>query len=488
MSRKSRNRNSRMTVSAKERLKSDRNRWSDHHNENTSYSVISTNGDAAGNVTISTRVVNATMVDVMASYKASTNTPNYRALVKSGGNLPTTSLLRQSFSRSPAVVSLVQHQNRPDGSFDTDVITGTVNDSFLLFTAYYQAIESEAVVACNSKLVDKIAGQAFSTGVFLGELNETVRTVQQSAQGLARSFVALRRGDVRTAAKVLTDLSGNKYDFSSGAAYHRYQKERGGYSKKFTGQDGESLFLEMMENLWLTWRYGYRLIMKDVEDAISAYEKLVVDPQTNAALGRSKDNLRVVKTVRLNRTRVLSQQSSVENKILNGELSEKIAVSVTCGANYKVVSPSVRTANQLGLANLAEVAWNLAPWTFVVDWFIPVGSWLSQQGFEAGLEFVRGWRTVRSEHSIAGSTDRPPEGASWSGSLVYPENKGRSFHRQPYTPAAASLAISSGIPDSTGKAIARALDAISLLDGVRRNRGAPPPQGRKPGGFDYFDD
>jgi hypothetical protein len=39
-----------------------------------------------------------------------------------------------------------------------------------------------------------------------------------------------------------------------------------------------------------------------------------------------------------------------------------------------------------GLQDPASVAWELLPWSFVADWFIPIGSWLSSRGLAGALE------------------------------------------------------------------------------------------------------
>lgn len=51
---------------------------------------------------------------------------------------------------------------------------------------------------------------------------------------------------------------------------------------------------------------------------------------------------------------------------------------------------TLRTLNQLGLVNPASLAWELIPWSFVVDWFIPIGPLLSVLTAPAGLIFISG--------------------------------------------------------------------------------------------------
>lgn len=57
----------------------------------------------------------------------------------------------------------------------------------------------------------------------------------------------------------------------------------------------------------------------------------------------------------------------------------------------------LRLLNQLGLLNPASLAWELTPWSFVVDWFVPVGPLIAAFTAPIGLKFVSG--TVGSRES-----------------------------------------------------------------------------------------
>lgn len=54
--------------------------------------------------------------------------------------------------------------------------------------------------------------------------------------------------------------------------------------------------------------------------------------------------------------------------------------------HYNVENPVFRILNQLGLLNVAEVAWELMPWSFVIDWFLKVGEAISSLTAEVGLK------------------------------------------------------------------------------------------------------
>lgn len=54
-------------------------------------------------------------------------------------------------------------------------------------------------------------------------------------------------------------------------------------------------------------------------------------------------------------------------------------------ADLQVDNPNVYMANQLGVVNPAQVLWEVIPYSFLVDWFIPVGSFLNQYTDFSGM-------------------------------------------------------------------------------------------------------
>jgi hypothetical protein len=56
----------------------------------------------------------------------------------------------------------------------------------------------------------------------------------------------------------------------------------------------------------------------------------------------------------------------------------------------KSSSTLLATASEIGLTNPAEVAWELVPFSFVVDWAIPIGTFLGQLDASVGWHFETG--------------------------------------------------------------------------------------------------
>jgi hypothetical protein len=49
--------------------------------------------------------------------------------------------------------------------------------------------------------------------------------------------------------------------------------------------------------------------------------------------------------------------------------------------------------SELGLINPVSIAWELLPWSFVLDWILPIGNYLNNLDATYGLVFVKGCRT-----------------------------------------------------------------------------------------------
>lgn len=83
--------------------------------------------------------------------------------------------------------------------------------------------------------------------------------------------------------------------------------------------------------------------------------------------------------------------------------SERVSHEVELKGSFvlKVDNPHIFSAEQMGLLNVASVAWELVPFSFVVDWFIPVGRYVASLSDYAGCSFVDAYETefIRSKGS-----------------------------------------------------------------------------------------
>ncbi|DAD52750.1 TPA_asm: maturation protein, partial [ssRNA phage SRR7976325_15] len=91
---------------------------------------------------------------------------------------------------------------------------------------------------------------------------------------------------------------------------------------------------------------------------------------------------------------------------LNGRMvTVEGTVAVSIVLNYELGSAGSRALSEYDFINPAEVAWEAMPWSFVVDWFAPVGNWLSSFSAETGLTRVASTRTVRIFLKVKNASD-----------------------------------------------------------------------------------
>ncbi len=114
----------------------------------------------------------------------------------------------------------------------------------------------------------------------------------------------------------------------------------------------------------------------------------------------------------------LSQQKLKEDMLIRGHRTNKVSYPLNgstpsgkmtftgnlerghqCVLYGQLSDAFVRSANQGGLINPASLAWELVPYSFVVDWFMPIGNYLEALTATAGLDFIGGFEGVRGEYT-----------------------------------------------------------------------------------------
>jgi hypothetical protein len=179
------------------------------------------------------------------------------------------------------------------------------------------------------KLLTKIKGHEFNLGVEAGQMNQTVRLLSENLVKLGRSALALRRGDFSTAARQL------------------------GARPRSTNLKGKDI-----SGRWLELQYGWLPLLSSSYESMLAFKAISDGPRTK-----------------------LFRASSVETR--DYELSQsptlttaQVKVKVGRRLQYEMYE-ELSVPRQLGLFDPLSVAWELTPWSFVIDWFFPFGNYLS---------------------------------------------------------------------------------------------------------------
>lgn len=217
--------------------------------------------------------------------------------------------------------------------------------------------ENRAITECLKKLADGKANLA----VAVAEARRTANMLAGSAISLLTALRATRRGDIRGAANAL------------GVGNSRT------YGRHFSSNH-------------LAIKYGWSPLMMDI---YGSYELL----RQQVAAGMFMTKTRTIRDSQAisagTYTNYTSNQMREWGGINGGVLREH-----KCSITARLKDGLVRTMQQGGLTNPLLLGWEVVPFSFVVDWFLPVGNVLEAATATQGLEFVGGYTSVWGEQDV----------------------------------------------------------------------------------------
>lgn len=143
---------------------------------------------------------------------------------------------------------------------------------------------------------------------------------------------------------------------------------------------------------YLEFVYGLKPLVADIYGTAEVLKKLgvlamLIDGRGKGARDVSDDTVSSYTNYSYTRVRRLSGSGSAK---------------ATCHlwARIDPAHQGLRALSQLGLVNPLSLAWEVVPWSFVVDWFVPVGPVLQALSAPAGLIFVDGSIATKAEQSV----------------------------------------------------------------------------------------
>jgi len=207
------------------------------------------------------------------------------------------------------------------------------------------------------RLMNKARSNQWNVPVFLAEGRKTIQMVEKTAITFVTALRQLKKGNIVAFGKTLGLVGGPRgvSDFN-----RNFPKNR----------------VKAVSNAWLEHRYGWLPFMQDVHSAMNTLMDLSERP--DAHLGKVVGNDKMT-------SEFFSAQEIVE---VSPETRANIKTTVEESVRvvWKFEAKPENVLGRLGLLNPLEVAWELVPLSFVADWFLPIGSYLS--GLGDGLRFV----------------------------------------------------------------------------------------------------
>lgn len=108
---------------------------------------------------------------------------------------------------------------------------------------------------------------------------------------------------------------------------------------------------------------------------------------------------------------------------------------------YKLNNPTLAALSSLGITNPLELGWELVKYSFVIDWFLPVGNWLSTLDADFGWTYETGCQTNFIKVNTTSIPRHIPNtlSAQYDNFTVGPKMKGIRMTRQVVGPPAVGV-------------------------------------------------
>lgn len=309
-----------------------------------------------------------------------------------------------------------------------------------------------------SKLIESIGTAKADAGTSMAELGKTAQHVAHTAKRIGGFLIALRKGRLGDA---LTSI-GVSYTTRDVRIYNkRFSKairedgSRGVRVDKLHLVRGHSRVTDLVADTWLEFSYGWKPLLSDTRAIAEATASVLVERGLALRYQTAKSSLK--KEV----SKTASQPGA------SGTFRSYSVRRVAIGVNFRIPSGAVSIVDAFGLSNPLTVAWEVVPFSFVVDWFLPVGDALRSLTAFSGLEFHSGWKTETDlfKYEIETILTSPPPSGGVS-SIRSGSGKG-NYEQYTMTRTVLHSFPSYGFPKwKDPRSFAHAASAIALLQSL----------------------
>lgn len=252
-------------------------------------------------------------------------------------------------------------------------------------------------------LLLKIKDQRVNLGQVVAERSQVVRMFTSTVKNVSSALVHLKQGNLLGASSALgVTVSKRKHSgFKSALVRSRIRQAGGKVPASLsvhTRQFDRSSVDECLSAGWLSLQYGWLPLLSDVQGGLETlYESQHRPDERSVSSKRCGD--------------FLEQKLWWSSGQYNGLDEWKNIMHTQSRARFRATSKYLSDAAPLGLLNPMAIAWEILPWSFVIDWFIPIGNYVNSLDATAGLQFVDGSQTTFERRTAS----RSVSGRKWQG-------------------------------------------------------------------------
>lgn len=210
----------------------------------------------------------------------------------------------------------------------------------------------------------KIKNKRVDLGVAYAERKATAWMLGDTATRLGKAVRSLRRGSFREAARTLGILNEVKQPRGSNWINH-----------------------------WLALQYGWKPLLSDLYGAADALRKRPREDWLVTAKAASRDT---------NQWKYTRSPTATNGVLSGGTDACEVVADRQRGVFVRIdalpENDLTMSFVQLGLTNPLLVAWEVVPYSFVIDWFLPIGNWLDS--LDALLGYSQSYTSITTRNEI----------------------------------------------------------------------------------------
>jgi hypothetical protein len=168
---------------------------------------------------------------------------------------------------------------------------------------------------------------------------------------------------------------------------------------------------------WLEVKYGWTPLLSEIHSGSEALANHLhkVDSSDHKAQGRGAAETGLV---------------WAPSAGYKGAATGKRKVNCRYTIYSRIIDGQARATAGLGLTNPLSVGWELLPFSFVVDWFLPVGSFIDSLSATAGMSFTSGSLSIKVTEDIKASIHSTLYGGQWYSTPWPYQSNSFTFERQ----------------------------------------------------------
>lgn len=245
--------------------------------------------------------------------------------------------------------------------FGSSFVPGANADNYLYpgISSRFSAFVSEADSNCIPRLYEKVKQQDVNLAQALNERRQTVQLLVDLSKRLLAFWTNLKKFNLRAAISQLLPGSGRQ-----------------------------------LANDWLAIQYGIKPLLSDLEGITKSLTKKPSDVIFD---------IKVRKKIEVPRELLWSSSGPSGIIRVADEVTSFGYVEVVYKYRFKISSPGMaveRELTRLGFSNLNSLAWESIPFSFVFDWFLPIGNYLNNSDAFDNLTVVHATKTVFQKEYI----------------------------------------------------------------------------------------